>query len=465
VGVESNPEWFAKGQFYRETYEAQHLAVPFARDNKIPVYGIDWIGNLRENSYSWRNHIEQVKNIKKVLESPIAESVQYQYGLSSWSRQIAVEDNPERDFNVLNGAEYGEKSLKWIDEGKGKKGSPQEYMEERDNHIVDYITAAADNHPGERMAVVIGSMHKADLERKLRAKGFKVVGPQSVAQAVPLSDDEKMDRLLKAQDIAAILAEAWDSTPQSGVKRERTERLLNRLLELSDKDPKAKGWSEYFSARHKMLGSDYVGAAKNFDRISKSEKLLGFPLRGYGWRHHLTIQQAALLELGRMADMQGRREEAVKHYKQLLSCITVPGYSEDRHSDYRFIATAYNAVRFLIQTPYSKALEAAKNPTNTAATTSRVTTEASEKLQKAMNLSRNEKWSEATGIIEDVLKNGTASPKERCEGYILAAFNYAKDKKATDARRHLESFDKVCGDMSAGSWVFRERKLVESLLK
>jgi tetratricopeptide (TPR) repeat protein len=190
---------------------------------------------------------------------------------------------------------------------------------------VDYITALQTKHPGSRMAVVNRLMHKADLERKLRAKGFKVVGPQSVAQVVSLSDGEKMDRLLKAQDIAAILAEAWDSTPQSGVKRERTERLLNRLLELSDKDPKAKGWSEYFSARHKMLRNDYVGATKDFDRIAKSEKLLGFPLRGYGWRHHLTILQAALLELGRIADMQGRREEAVKHYKQLLSSITVPG--------------------------------------------------------------------------------------------------------------------------------------------
>ena len=80
VGVESNPEWFAKGQFYRETYEAQHLAVPFARDNKIPVYGIDWIGNLREKDYSWRRHIEQVRNTRKILASSNRESADYQYG-------------------------------------------------------------------------------------------------------------------------------------------------------------------------------------------------------------------------------------------------------------------------------------------------------------------------------------------------------------------------------------------------
>lgn len=465
LGVESNPEWFANGQFYRSTYEAQHLAVPFARDNKIPVYGIDWIGNLRENDYSWRRHIEQVGNIKKVLESPITESTPYQYGLSSWSHQIAGEDSPERDFNVLNGSEYGEKSLKWIDEGKSKKGSPQEYMEERDNHIVNYITSVANKHSGSRIAIIIGAMHKADLEHKLRLKGFRVTGPHSFARTVPFSDGEKMDELLKAQDIAAILAEAWDTTPQSGVSRERAERLLKRLLELSDKDPKAKTWGEYFSARHKMLSGNFEAAGKDFEKIVRRENPLGFPLRSYSWRHHLTVQQAALLESGRIADLQGRRDEAIKRYEQLLSSIKVPEYTVDIHSDYLFLATAYNAVRFLVRTPYSRMLEAAENPANAAIITSRVTTEASEKLQEAMNLGRNQKWSEATIIIEEVLKNGNASPKERCEGYILAAFNYAKDKKAADARRHLKSFDAGCGDMSAGSWVFRERKLVEALLK
>jgi tetratricopeptide (TPR) repeat protein len=465
VGVECNPEWYAKGQFYRSTYEAQHLAVPFARDNKIPVYGIDWIGNLRENDYSWRRHIEQVRNIKKVLESPDAESAHYQYGLSSWSHQIAVEDSLERDFDVLNSAEYGEKSLKWIDEGKGKKGSPQEYMEERDNHITDYITSVADKHSGSRIAIVIGAMHKADLERKLRLRGFRVVGPQSITRTVPLADGEKMDKLLNAQDIAAILAEAWNTTPQSGVRRERAERLLKRLLELSDKDLKAKTWGEYFSARQKMLAGNYAAAGNDFEKIARSKNPLGFPLRSYSWRQHFTVQQAALLELGRIADLNGRREEAIKRYEQLLLSIKIPEYSEDIHSDYLFLATAYNAVRFLTRTPYSKTLEAAKNTMNAQATTSQVTTEASEKLNKAMNFGRNQKWSEATAIIEDVLKNGNASPKERCEGYILAASNYAKDKKAADAHRHLKSFDTGCGNMSAGSWVFRERKLIEELLK
>jgi hypothetical protein len=37
VCVESNPEWFAAGHFYRETYEAEGVAVPGARARDLPV--------------------------------------------------------------------------------------------------------------------------------------------------------------------------------------------------------------------------------------------------------------------------------------------------------------------------------------------------------------------------------------------------------------------------------------------
>ena len=42
VAVESHPEWFAKGRFHVVTYEAEGVAVPWARDCGIPVFGVDW---------------------------------------------------------------------------------------------------------------------------------------------------------------------------------------------------------------------------------------------------------------------------------------------------------------------------------------------------------------------------------------------------------------------------------------
>ena len=48
IGVESNPTWFAKGKFHDVTYEAQGIAVPWAKEHSIPVYGVDWM-----NIASW----------------------------------------------------------------------------------------------------------------------------------------------------------------------------------------------------------------------------------------------------------------------------------------------------------------------------------------------------------------------------------------------------------------------------
>jgi tetratricopeptide (TPR) repeat protein len=308
-------------------------------------------------------------------------------------------------------------------------------------------------------------MHKSDLERKLRTRGFKVIGPQQVVQSVSLLKNKKSDDLLKAQDIAAILAESWDSSARATVSQERAERLLKRLLNLSDKDPKSKAWGEYFSARHKMLGGDLAGARVNFERIAGLRQLSRFPFKGSRWRHYLTLQQAALLELGRIADLEGRRAEAIEHYNQLLSLLTLPEYSEDYHSDYLFYATAYAAIRGLTYTPYTKTLELEKVVANSETVPTTTATQSSEELKKALNLSRTGKWLEAAVLIEDFLKKDNVSLIERCEGYVIAASVYTRDKKAVEARRHLKSFDAECDELSKESWVFQRRKQIEELLK
>jgi len=63
------------------------------------------------------------------------------------------------------------------------------------------------------------------------------------------------------------------------------------------------------------------------------------------------------------------------------------------------------------------------------------------------------------------LRAGNASHKERCQGYIIAAYNYAMNKKSEDARRHLKTFDVECGNLPVENWVFRERKQIDQLLK
>lgn len=461
VGVESNPEWFARGRFYLATYEAQNVAVPWARRRGVPVYGIDWIGDLGDKDFAWRQRVEQVRRVRADAGSARVTPSSYRYGLAGWDDLQTPKEDPELDFVALNGPAFGEKWVRWIDEGRSRKGSAQEYMEERDNHIVAYVTAAADRHAGARVAVVIGAAHRGDLERKLRARGFDVVGPATPAGAARESGGRRPDDLLTAEDVAAILSEAWDSTRRTGVTRERAERLLARLPSLAGEDPRAKFWGEYFTARRLMLGGDMAGARAAFERIAAGAAETRFPFRGSRWRSYLTLRQSALLELGRIADLQGRRDEAVGHYGRLLASLKVPAYSEDYHSDYLYLATAHNAVRALTLAPYTKAAGAEADADARAAASAGPPdsgSRAGEGLQKALQMNRSGEWAAAAAHVEEILRGPEATHRERCEGYVIAAGAYARARKDSDSRRHLTRFDAECGDLSPGHWVFRERK-------
>ncbi|HEX8557041.1 MAG TPA: hypothetical protein VF668_03010 [Pyrinomonadaceae bacterium] len=459
VGVESNPEWFARGRFYLATYEAQNVAVPWARRHGVPVYGIDWIGDLGDKDYAGRQRVEQVRRVRADADSARLSPSSYRYGLADWGDLQTPEENAELDFDALNGPALGEKWVKWLDEGKHRRGSPQEYMEERDNHIVEHIVAAAGRHAGARVAVVIGAAHRGDLERKLRARGFEVVGPAGVAGSARESGGRRADDLLTAEDIAAILYEAWDSTPRPGVTRERAERLLARLQSLAGEDPRAKSWGEYFAARRLMLGGDMAGARAAFERIAAGAAETRSPFPGSRWRSHLTLRQSALLELGRIADLQGRRGEAVGHYGRLLASLKAPAYSEDYHSDYLFLATARNAVRALTLAPYTKAAGAEADARETASAAPPDSgSRAGDGLLKALEMSRAGEWAAAAALVEETLRGPEATHRERCEGHVIAAGAYARARKDADSRRHLTKFDAECGDLSPEHWVFRERK-------
>lgn len=351
VGVESNPAWFEKGQFYRQTYEAQHLAVPWARERGIPLYGIDWIGDLGpDKDYAERERLEQVRLMRAALDKTDLDPGDFEYGSWAWPRPSTAPPTGEETFLFLNGKEYARRTLDWIDAGREESGSAAEYMDLRDANIAASIAEVVLKHPGNRFAIVIGAMHKADLERRLEERSLRVVTLPTVLRGLPLADGPAMDGRLTIKDIAAILSEAWDSG-EEGTGRARAERLLERLKAAAGTQEE-KAWLAYFTARKAMLDGDSPGAHDGFQTLVSSGSGVRFPFRGSLWRQHLTLDQAALLELGRMADLEGKRKEALEAYRGLSAALNVPPYSEDYHSDYLYLATAKNAVRALLDSPF-----------------------------------------------------------------------------------------------------------------
>lgn len=326
LGVESRPDWLARGAFYRETYEAQGLAVPWARRRGLPVYGVDWTGDLGpDRDYAQRRHLDDVRAAKKGPGT-------YYYGAVSWTDVVEPKPDPELSYAAANGA-AARKWTAWLDKGKDKPGSPEAYLDERNERVAERVEEAAKRHPGEVLAVVIGLAHKDDLERRLSTRGI------ILRQAPTLPPD--LDDRLTEEDVVAALSEALD-TGRAAMGRRRAERLLDRI-EKSDGP-----WRAYFRGRRAMLEGRLDEARTAF--AESGEGIL--PHSGRAWRLHLSLGQARLLERGRVEDLAGRRDEALKHYKALLASLKVPDYSEDQHSDYLFKASAWHAVESLIESPF-----------------------------------------------------------------------------------------------------------------
>ena len=347
LAVESNPEWFSDDRYYRETYETESVAVPWALARGVAVYGIDWIGDTSDHA-SERERLRAVRSERDALASAVPERSDYRYGPV---RDDQFDGTPDvTDFTTLNGDEYGRGKLAWIDAGKDKEGSAAAYMDARDGHIADRIATVAERHASERVLVLIGAAHKADLERRLRERGFRIGDLDDVEAVYPIHDPRSMDHLLTALDAAAILLTSFE-TGGWRIENARRTFLLGKLRDVPV--ARAQTWYRYIQARRAMLAGRIDAARRGFEHVTSHGADTPFPYRGTSWRLHLTVRQAAHLELGRIADLEGDRDTAVTHYRAALDGIEVPEYSEDYHSEFLYLARARNALRSLVHEPFT----------------------------------------------------------------------------------------------------------------
>lgn len=455
IGVESAPEWFAAGNFYRATYEAQNIAMPWAQAHGIPVYGIDWIGDEWGSYYSEQVRVDTVRRERDVLAGGQPMQANYAYGIATRDQIDALPRAEVDSFLILNSQEFGQTALEWIDQERSIPGSAAEYMDARDGHITDHIVAVAQAHPGTRIVIVIGAQHKADLERRLAAQGFTIGVIEPVMGDFDLTDPAQMEDLLTAPDITAILSQAWDGANASSLDPTRVDRLLARLSELAATEEE-QSWLRYLTARQAMIYGEPDPAA--FEALIAST--VRFPYQGYSWRQYLTVGQAAQLELGRLADLAGDRDVAVMHYDQFLSTLELPAYDEDYHSDYQFYAQAVNAVRALQVSPY---IPVVSNVPVLADGITHDDTELMAEIEAILALNRSGKWSEALRRARVVIDMVDAPLTRRCEAYALATYAEWQLDHPESAHAYLDAAE-TAGCVEAGGWAPAELERVGDMV-
>ncbi|MEP6691056.1 MAG: hypothetical protein ABJD07_07855, partial [Gemmatimonadaceae bacterium] len=190
ICIERAPDEFARGDFYEFTYEQQYVAVPYARAHGIEICPVDWLPSRDDERLAFGR--------MEVVDPP---AVRQPNGFQGF---LAMDSTSLRRtlFYADSEPTRGEtRAFFDAPRAAGWRDFPRRLDLYRTFMQAMRIRAAARAHPGQRVLVVVGSMHKDDLEHVLAGDpAIHLVQPSTFG----LPDSSQADAQLAAEDLAAI---------------------------------------------------------------------------------------------------------------------------------------------------------------------------------------------------------------------------------------------------------------------
>lgn len=321
ICIERSPDRVARNDHYEFTYEIQEVIVPWAREKRIALCPFDWLPNAEDSALALGiADLEAVPPLRRpsgfqgFLTFPEARS----RTLGLFFADAPEERARHRDFY----AAYPSTAT---------RDFPRRLFLYRTYMQAQRIAAAARNHPGGRILVVVGMMHKDDIEAILAdAPHVRVIQPSALASE---PDAAAVARLTRTEDLAAIasfnlLGVQWrDPLVDRGWMAEVVARLqqqspgpeadllATRLAELEGADPRA------------LLGRYREVAAAAGDRrftwtgVKDQARLDSF----YDPFGNLTVGDRAWLEAARLHLRLGERRAADRIRRRLATTLASEG--------------------------------------------------------------------------------------------------------------------------------------------
>lgn len=188
--IERSPEQFARNDHYEFTYEIQHLTLPYARSRGIPTHPVDWYPSTDDELLGFGMHIEA---------PPILRPARGFQGFLTFPDSASLRET----LFYADAPAYAAEQREWYD------AVPEQWARDLPRRLFLYrtfmqarrIRHAASLHRGKTLLVVIGSMHKDDIERILRDDPtLTIVQPSSFGAP----DADQVQRAIEDDDRFAI---------------------------------------------------------------------------------------------------------------------------------------------------------------------------------------------------------------------------------------------------------------------
>ena len=192
ICVERPPEEFARGDHYEFTYEIQHVAVPYARRKGIELCPVDWLPSRDDERLAFGR--------LEVVELPALRARSGFQGFltadsGSLRRTLFYADSEPARAEVR--AFYDRPRAGGWQDFPRRLGLYRTFMQAM------RVRAALRAHPGATVLVIVGAMHKDDIEQVLASDpGLRIRAPSSYG----LPHAVEADARLEDRDLAAILS-------------------------------------------------------------------------------------------------------------------------------------------------------------------------------------------------------------------------------------------------------------------
>ena len=306
ICIERSPERFARGDHYEFTYEIQNIVVPWARKTRTPLCPFDWLPSADDSALALG--IDDLER-PPLLRSP-----------SGFQGFLTFPDPETRTAGLFyaDGDALRAKVRTFYTAHPEKPGGDfarrlflyRTFLQARG------IERAAREHPGGRLLVVVGHMHKDDIEGILASyPRIRVIQPSAIAKEPTAAD---ILRHQKPEDLFAIgtfnllgmesrggaVDLGWMQDVVRALEQRRpgaeTRLLATRLAEL-----RGMGRTEALKAYLDI--ADRAGTQPfTWDGVKDRSRIDSF-FDPFG---NLTVGQRARLEAARLQYLIGRPKEA-----------------------------------------------------------------------------------------------------------------------------------------------------------